>query len=56
MLKRSRNARMSSSVSFLVWWAVFLPSPLLPMPKPLTVLISITVGWPLVLTARWKAA
>ena len=34
-------------VSFLVWCAVFLPSPLLPMPKPLTVLTSSTVGWPL---------
>src|SRR3989339_730814 len=56
MLKRSRKALMSSSVSFLVWCTVFLPSPDLPMPKPLTVLISSTVGWSLWFTALWKAA
>src|SRR4249920_658250 len=43
MLKRSRKALMSSSVSFFAWWAVFLPSPALPMPKPLTVMLIKTV-------------
>ncbi|MDT4871232.1 hypothetical protein FQZ97_1063520 [compost metagenome] len=56
MLKRSRKALMSSSPSFLVWWTVFLPSPILPMPKPLTVLTSSTEGWPLWFWAAWKAA
>src|SRR5689334_22206403 len=51
MLKRSRKALMSSSPSFLVWWTVFLPSPILPMPKPLTVFTSSTVGWPWCLAA-----
>jgi hypothetical protein len=33
MLKRSRNrADVVVEVSFLVWWAMFLPSPALPMP------------------------
>jgi len=43
---------MSSSVSFLVWCAVFLALTALAHAEPLTVLMSITVGWPLVLTAR----
>jgi len=43
---------MSSSLIFLAWWAMFLPSPARPMPKPFTVLTSSTVGCPLVFTAR----
>ena len=47
ILKRSRKARSASSSSFFCWWAVFCPSPALPIPKPLTVCAKMTVGPPL---------
>jgi hypothetical protein len=54
--KRSRISRIASSSSFLVWCAVLRASPDLPMPKPLTVFTSRTVGVPLFSCAILKAA
>ncbi len=55
MMSRIKSQSIDND-SFLVWWTVFLPSPILPMPKPLTVLTSSTVGWPWWFWAAWKAA